>query len=374
MIALALALAVGCEPLRNPVEPARVLFSTDETLYECALQEAGDFDCDAVFYKEERWGGQPLRALDLDGDGGQEVLNEQWICDVVEGEWRCEQYIDVTDTNMRAVVDYDGDGDDEFLLPHQAAPLEVCWSDSGALSCGSTGVEVSLTTNATAADFNADGALDLLVGVRDYTYETASQICLGDDSGGFVCEQWMDSEISTRSIVHELSPGDFDGDGDVDLLVSWAPDRNGPPEICLNDGDGSFDCSLFVTVGAIYNGAILDVSPTSVEVHDLNSDGALDFAAASLVGPLVCWGDGTGGFNCERIAPFDDESDIATIGEPAAPDIGVGDYDGDGDLDLISPLNDGEVEAIACTNTDGAFECVPIEGLFDVNAGVIAAP
>lgn len=121
-----------------------------------------------------------------------------------------------------------------------------------------------------------------------------------------------------------LEAADFDGDGDVDLLVvaqaSFTPGllllRNlggrqfGPPETVATQGGGY------------------------VEVGDVNVDGAVDIVIAFAQGPSlkILWNSGTGTFPTQS---------TVTTGTPSAG-FALGDLDGDSRIDLVlAPYNPG---------------------------------
>jgi VCBS repeat protein len=72
-----------------------------------------------------------------------------------------------------------------------------------------------------------------------------------------------------------VAGGDFNGDGQLDLVVvDW-----GPPgvSVLLSNGDGTFQAAQSFTAGT---------NPSSVAVGDFNGDGKLDLAAAKRYVPV----------------------------------------------------------------------------------------
>ncbi|MBZ5707041.1 MAG: VCBS repeat-containing protein [Acidobacteriia bacterium] len=168
-----------------------------------------------------------------------------------------------------------------------------------------------------AGDFNHDGALDLVVannGIGTTFNGNVSpgnvSLLLGNGDGTFQSGQ---NTVAGRKPT-SVAAADFNGDGKADLAVV---DFNGALNIFLGRGDGNFDN------GPTYEGGD---SLTSVVAGDFNHDGKIDLATASLHsnGIGIFLGNGDGTFR---------KSAIYHAG--ASPrSIAVGDFNGDGNLDL----------------------------------------
>lgn len=135
-------------------------------------------------------------------------------------------------------------------------------------------------------------------------------------------------------------PGDFDNDGDVDLVTVHPPvyDSFGqliyPGDYTINfntDGQGSFSSQTLIDTQGAY----------TVFAEDLNDDNALDIIDGDL-GVMLGIGDGSFG----PIIEYSNDS-----GHGPALRVAFGDMDGDGDTDIIVP-NDGPV---LLNNGDGTF-------------------
>jgi hypothetical protein len=174
-------------------------------------------------------------------------------------------------------------------------------------------------------DLDADGDLDLLTGSND----GVGCVLRNNGDGTF---GWYEDfpgyygDLNSR----ELSAGDMDGDGDVDV-ISGIHHRN--MRIYRNNGLGVYDKSEILFSGETTCGSTLPI------VADMDNDGDLDivsqymsaFGTCSPQRPITVdlWlNDGTG-----RIQWVSDTRGLMGGEEECAPL--VGDFDNDGDLDII---------------------------------------
>ena len=239
--------------------------------------------------------------------------------------------------------------------------------------------------NVEAADFNNDGALDLVASSHAADGFT---VLLNDGEGSF--GQRIDQEVVNAA--RGLAIGDFDNDGHLDVVVAanlrelyMLPGSGdgtfGDPQISEGvfsgnayelaaadfDGDGVLDVAalgaswLLVHIGDGDGGFALthaiETSDVSIQkcglvAADLNGDGFVDLAAANGDGEVVlALNDGEGNLSeSARIPTSTDAFDVA-----------AGDFDGDGDLDLAATgfgathilinLGDGAFEASSIVST-----------------------
>ncbi len=190
-----------------------------------------------------------------------------------------------------------------------------------------------------AGDFNRDGKLDLAV--SNYGDNSLS-VLLGNGDGTFQAP--LTSPVGTNPA--QVTVGDFNGDGKLDLAVSSV--ANNTVAVLLGNGDGTFLPPLIAPVGA---------NPWYFAVGDFNGDGILDLAVSDYGCPLDCnsspsstvtvlLGNGNGTF---RPAPS------LTVGNGPAG-VEVGDFNGDGKLDLaVANLNDNTL-SVLLGNGDGTFQ------------------
>ena len=198
--------------------------------------------------------------------------------------------------------------------------------------------------SAAVGDFNGDGKLDLAL--ANYYGQTVS-ILLGDGKGNFTLASSPPAGIYADSVA----VGDFNGDGKLDLAVAnqCAAGTCGLPStvsILLGDGTGNFTPAPSPAVG---------YQPMSVAMGDLNGDGNLDLVVANRCGNdescqspgtvSILLGDGKGNFSLA--------SSVATDGAPWS--VAVGDFNGDGKLDLAIANAAGDTVSILLGDGTGNF-------------------
>lgn len=121
-------------------------------------------------------------------------------------------------------------------------------------------------------DFNGDGQLDLAV--ANFSADTVS-VLPGDSDGTF--QPALTS--ATGSGPQSLAVGDFNGDGKLDLVtanVNTNASGSYDVSVLLGKGDGTFETPVSVPVST-------GSSPTSVAVGDFNADGKMDLGVTSNV-------------------------------------------------------------------------------------------
>jgi len=184
-----------------------------------------------------------------------------------------------------------------------------------------------------AGDFNRDGNLDAAVGAALY----GLNVLLGYGDGAFTLAPNPNNPGYATGCG--LAVGDFNGDGKLDLaLGSWTDTVS----ILLGNGDGTFTAATDspITVG---NAA------ETVVVGDFNGDGKLDLAVANYSDNTVTilLGNGDGTFTPAPGSP------IPVGTEPDA--IAVGDFTGNGKLDLAVANYGSNNVTLLLGNGDGTF-------------------
>lgn len=154
---------------------------------------------------------------------------------------------------------------------------------------------------------------------------------------------FVSSMLPTGSLAQAIAAGDFNGDGILDLAV-------------VNSGDGTISIYMGSANGS-FQQQTLDCScdlPAAIAIGDVNNDGRQDLAIAvsgdDQANVLVFLGNGDGTFQSPPKGYVSDSPEFAY-----ASAIAIGDFNGDGNLDLaVTNSNDGNV-SILLGNGDGTF-------------------
>lgn len=190
-----------------------------------------------------------------------------------------------------------------------------------------------------AGDFNGDGKLDLAVSYDDFIAPDVV-IYLGNGDGTFT----QGSNVNMLSFLDStaLVAGDFNGDGILDLASAAVDggEGEGPLSIYLGNGDGTFAAAAAQPVTTL-------VAPQGMTTGDFDGDGILDLAFADASGSLVVLhGNGDGTFTQVAGEPFENVSNfISTV-----------DANGDGKLDLVLTSAAASTASVYLGNGNGTFQ------------------
>ena len=217
-----------------------------------------------------RW-GMILEVLsaDLTGDGQDEIAisinNDGQVTEVwsIDAELQVEVLVQIKDRWLRDVADWDGDGRVELFVGRttlEGSLLEVWDVAEGVWTVEEIG-ETETHAAGTIGDLTGDGVLDVLWEPIAGQADRLILAALGEDLQGgevFEFDEWK----------RLLGVGDFDGDGQVDLLT----------ELLLDGMEGSKGLALQqrrsgdrVEASVLYDARLFRGSP--VLMDDLNADG-----------------------------------------------------------------------------------------------------
>ena len=176
------------------------------------------------------------------------------------------------------------------------------------------------TSGGAWGDIDNDGDLDLMIGgLGGYPNRVYR-----NDGGGTFTLTWSGTSES-GDVTYDAAWGDYDNDGDVDLLTASL--GTNPDRIYGNLGGGSF--------ALVWSGSAYAVDGTrDVDWGDFDRDGDLDFATANgnTGSPQrVFRNDGVSGFTVVWSASAESADQSASVE--------WGDYDIDGDIDLLFGMN-----------------------------------
>ena len=252
----------------------------------------GDGDIDLV----HMIGAGNLQLLVNDGSGrnfSRKFGPSGFVNDLLNIDLDNDGIQDVVGLHRNGLYTYTNDGSGTFTrvnLPLDQLDYPAIFTVEGKISLRS-------------GDLNGDGLMDLTVSsllVKPY-------VLFNKGDGGFTTLRLP--LIACNSVL----PGDFDGDGDLDVVI---PHAEGDNNILMrNDGFGNFTSHSFELSGGNH-----------ARTGDLDGDGDLDVLIGTINSSkgLTLWtNDGTGVFSATE------------VGSAAVHrDLNFGDLDGDGDLDV----------------------------------------
>lgn len=168
------------------------------------------------------------------------------------------------------------------------------------------------TMDAALGDFDGDGDVDLLLAVEF----GQNRLLINDGTGRFT-DATAGRLPSAAHDSEDIGIADFDGDGDLDAVVVSEDDQTN--EFYVNDGAGTFTA------------AVLPVAGTSngVVVGDVDGDQDPDIVIGNAGAEAVLINDGSGNWSDESAAR------IPAAATGVTQDVELGDVDLDGDLDLL---------------------------------------
>jgi len=249
--------------------------------------------------------------------------------------------------NTHTAADLDGDGRVDLAGSNANAASVMLGNGDGTFG-PKTDFPIGMQTQAIAAgDFNSDGRMDLMVTLNTPQFSLA--LLSGTGTGTFNAPTFFPNTSGFDSPA--IAATDLNGDGRLDLVVMHniacftAPCRSARSiTVLLGNGDGTFQTPSEIDVGT---------GPCSMAVVDLNRDGIKDVAIGGGNTELsVLIGVGNGTFVRQPVVT------LVAGGDPfsASNDVGVGDLNRDGILDLVVPLGNGHGNAILIGDGNGTFQ------------------
>ena len=226
-------------------------------------------------------------------------------------------------------ADIDNDGDLDLIITgvdsNQQPTATVYENEGGGSFSSLTTPAITPVFNSSNkwADIDGDGDIDLVVAGAESQSSISINLYENDGNGNFT------SVINPFQAVQngDLAWADFDSDGDQDLLVTGNNSAGTPSPstasttLYQNDGAGNF---------SVVSGTGLDnFLNTSVDWGDYNSDGRPDLLVTGIdqaTGPTARVYTNNGGGTFQN---------LFGINKPIVGDAQWGEFDGDGNLDII---------------------------------------
>ena len=262
--------------------------------------------------------------------------------------------------------DYDNDGDLDILLTGLRAggPVARVYRNTGGtfvdIGAGLTGVQ---SGRVAWGDYDNDGDLDILLTGVDIDDNRVARVYRNDGPSAGSGWNFVDSGVALTGVGgSSVAWGDYDNDGDLDILLTGANSSNTPvTKLYRNDGPSVGSGWNFVDSGV----ALTGVSSGSVAWGDDDNDGDLDILLT--------------GYSSDGVARVYRNDGPAPGAGWNFVDIGValtgvfyssvawGDYDNDGDLDILLTGADSSFNPVARVyrNDGGGFVAIsaPLTGV-----------
>jgi hypothetical protein len=301
---------------------------------------AGDFNGDGILDVAFATGNATIEVMLGNGDGTfQPPIATVFNIDLNNSQQSCY--------GIGALLagDFNGDGKLDLAMAYECFEEVTGWGVLyTALGAGDgtftlVGDETALGTPTAAGDFNQDGALDVATMIPKYENLTFYPgIAEGSAAGVFTTGVSRVGGLQT-SAWSIPAVGDFNHDGKLDLAI---PDDSLGSQVyvVLGQGNGSFLLPDTFDLYGIYHGS----NAGSAAAADLNGDGNLDLVAGGF---SVLLGNGNGTFRPGGGVPLE--------GLNAAFDQQLADFNNDNKLDAVLVGSDGSLDLLL-GNGDGTFE------------------
>ena len=271
-----------------------------------------------------------LEAADFDGDGLKEIVvaGRGWgpyYIDQTAGGWSPAVALSPQAYSWQIeVADFDNDGAMDFFQGVDGGTTGRLFYGNGNGDFTMVGIPSGLSRGLgfTVIDVNSDGLLDL-IGMQDVG-QSYLAVYLNQASRAWTAPQYFGPLPGPVDPHGSPSAGDFDGDGDVDVVtLNYLSATNTSDVVIFNGG-----------ANLTWTARILETLPGRWVVPitgDLNDDGYLDIAiggGASSEDLLLYLGDGSGGFQRQTIDLDHGAGGLNTLI--------LGDIDDDGVTDIFA--------------------------------------
>ncbi len=259
-------------------------------------------------------------------------------------------------TNSTAVADFNGDGHADLAITVSVLNQVLVFNGDGHGHFGAPAAYPggNAPVNIITGDFNGDGQPDILLG-DNQGGSIGVQILLNDGKGGFDAPAFIPLDAG---YIEQMATADFNRDGKLDLVLSLPLVPGGHSlsgtALLLGNGSGGFGAPI-----------VFGMSGPMVE-GDFNGDGSPDLAVTGMGQLDIYLGNGFGGFTLAHVYPYgyfagglatadfnhDGHVDIAIAdGSPSEVDIFPG--NGDGSFGAPAVLPSSVIDGLVAVDLDG---------------------
>ena len=282
---------------------------------------------------------------DIDNDGVLDVVsgnngrNRLYLSNGNENPFNTANHIDIStdsqNTEAIAIGDLDNDGDLDVMTGFNGRNrLYLSNGTTHPFDEQTVGIEVGpddsdVTMALALGDMDGDGDLDVVVGNDEEINKLYLNNGSADPFSGVSTGLPIGSNDADASGA--IAIGDIDNDGDLDVVVGngvWHSDPQ-PNKLYLNNGSGNPFAGI--NTGLLIGTDDIDRSP-AVSLGDMDGDGDQDVVVGNYMQTNKLY------INNGTNNPFGDVSTGLPIGSGEAnvtQAIGIGDFDNDGDLDVV---------------------------------------
>ena len=212
---------------------------------------------------------------------------------------------------------------DVFLFDHPFSVPKLYNNNWNNTFTEQPGIFVSFISNCSVdiGDYDNDGDIDILLAGQDENNFPMAKIYKNHGSSFY--EQ---SGINLPGVLYgSVAWGDYDKDGDLDILMSGNSNHNSIAKIYKNNGDNSFS-ELSVNLAS--------VSYSSAAWGDYDSDGDLDILLTGRTAGYPDYNPVSKIYKNNGNDSFIEQTDVILTGIQKGS-ASWGDYDNDGDLDIL---------------------------------------
>ncbi|WP_299697540.1 FG-GAP-like repeat-containing protein [Hydrocarboniphaga sp.] len=229
------------------------------------------------------------------------------------------------------IADFNGDGKLDLAVANGQSTISILFNNTapGALSPSfalvASPAAGDSATSVAVGDFNGDGRPDLVV--ASINSNTVSILFNNTAPGATTASFTLAASVAVGNSPSSVAVGDFNGDSRVDVAVANAGGNS--VSILLNGtAPGAPSVASFTLAATLSVGA----SPSAVAVGDFNGDGKLDLAVANAYDRTVSILFNGTAPGASSSASFALAASLAVGSNPTS--LAVGDFNGDGKSDL----------------------------------------